>query len=574
MAIDLLGTIAARLKHDAALCRKDKFWIVQVVIDHSMLIVWEEESKMLLDCEVCLCEKLLVLKEYCESQNKDDQKQSRNHSGRSSQATGRVTKPEIIQQMLLNYLQDATSADELHLFTRWFYLCLWHKDDPASQQKFFLARMKSRAILRDSCSSSSFLTRDSVKRITLALGQNSSFARGFDKILQVLLASLRENSPVIRAKALRAVSIIVEADPEVLGDKLVRTTVEGRFCDSTTSAREAALELVGRHIASHPDVGLKVAERIKDTGVSVRKRAIRIIRDMCTSSPDFSQHTTACVEIISRINDEEFSIQDLVCKTFYEFWFEEPSGSQSHLYKDGSCVPLEVAKKTEQIAEMLRRMSSHQPLAIVIKINLALEFFPQASKAAGINPVLLASVRRRCELMCKCLLEKILQVTEINSEEGEEHMLPYVLLLHAFCLVDPTLCAPASEPSQFVIKLQPYSKSQVKPYMIDLGSTNGTFINIIKWTLNDTMNCLKKILSSLVTAISEMSEHDEKEGVIFEIAIAVSKWADSKVDESGDCIQVLVDKLKKKGVLAFKMSSLRLSFRPRPLDINKKLPIG
>lgn len=75
----------------------------------------------------------------------------------------------------------------------------------------------------------SFLKRDSAKKITLALGQNSSFSRGFDKILQVLLvgeiacclnyfdlqvfisislysqASLRENSSGIRAKALRAV---------------------------------------------------------------------------------------------------------------------------------------------------------------------------------------------------------------------------------------------------------------------------------------------------------------------------------------------------------------------------------
>ncbi|KAI3452230.1 hypothetical protein Pfo_008895 [Paulownia fortunei] len=504
MAIDLLGTIAARLKHDAVLCRKEKFWIVQVLMNNdsvdsshptdvcSICLDSMTERSIFLcqgchrpfhvdcmggreqdapsrnfDCQVCLCEKqLLVLKTYCESQNKDDQKQNHSHSGKSSRATGRVTKQEIIQQMLLNYLQDAGSADELHLFTRWFYLCLWYKDDMASQQKFlyFLARMKSRAIVRDSCSFSSFLTRDSVKKITLALGQNSSFARGFDKILQVLLASLRENSPVIRAKALRAVSIIVEADPEVLGDKLVQTAVEGRFCDSAISVREAALELVGRHIASHPDVGLKyfekVAERIKDTGVSVRKRAIRIIKDMCTSSADFSEYTTACVEIISRINDEESSIQDLVCKTFYEFWFEEPSGSQSHLFKDGSSVPLEMAKKTEQVVEMLRRMSSHQPLAIVIKRNLALDFFPQSSKAAGINPVLLASVRRRCELMCKCLLEKVLQVAETNSEEGEGRMLPYVLLLHAFCLVDPTLCAPASDPSQFVITLQPYLKSQ------------------------------------------------------------------------------------------------------------------
>jgi cohesin loading factor subunit SCC2 len=103
-------------------------------------------------------------------------------------------------------------------------------------------------------------------------------------------------------------------------------------------------------------------------------------------------------------------VQDLVCKTFYEFWFEEPSGLRTQFFGDGSSVPLEVAKKTEQIVEMLRRMPSHQLLVTVIKRNLALDFFPQSAKAVGINPVSLASVRKRCELMCKCLLERILQV--------------------------------------------------------------------------------------------------------------------------------------------------------------------
>lgn len=53
----------------------------------------------------------------------------------------------------------------------------------------------------------------------------------------------------------------------------------------------------------------KVAERVKDTGVSVRKRAIKIIRDMCTSNENFSELTRACIEIISRVGDEESSIQ-------------------------------------------------------------------------------------------------------------------------------------------------------------------------------------------------------------------------------------------------------------------------
>ncbi|CAB4279251.1 unnamed protein product [Prunus armeniaca] len=201
--------------------------------------------------------------------------------------------------------------------------------------------------------------------------------RMIQKITAEVHASLMENSPVIRAKALRAVSIIVEADLQVLGDKRVQSAVEGRFCDSAISVREAALELVGRHIASHPDV----AERVKDTGVSVRKRSIKIIRDVCVSNANFSEFTKACIAIISRTSDDESSIKDIVCKTFYEFWFEEPTGSQTQFFGDGSSVPLEVAKKTEQIVEMLRRMPSHQLLVTVIKSNLALDFFPQSVKA-------------------------------------------------------------------------------------------------------------------------------------------------------------------------------------------------
>jgi cohesin loading factor subunit SCC2 len=68
---------------------------------------------------------------------------------------------------------------------------LWYKDDPKSQEKFiyYLARLKSKAIVRDSGTASSLLTRDSVRKITLALGQNNSFSRGFDKILHMLLVS-------------------------------------------------------------------------------------------------------------------------------------------------------------------------------------------------------------------------------------------------------------------------------------------------------------------------------------------------------------------------------------------------
>ena len=64
----------------------------------------------------------------------------------------------------------------------------------------------------------------------------------------------------------------MEADPEVLCEKRVQVAVEGRFCDSAISVREAALELVGRHIASHPDVGLKVSHVEPDSFFNIARK--------------------------------------------------------------------------------------------------------------------------------------------------------------------------------------------------------------------------------------------------------------------------------------------------------------
>ncbi|CAL5185968.1 unnamed protein product [Lathyrus oleraceus] len=536
MAIDVLGTIAARLKRDAVICSREKFWVLQdllskdaaaqnypkdtccVCLDgraeslfpcsacsrlfHAECLDIEENEVLNQNwyCHMCICSKqLLVLQSYCNSQRKNDVKKNR----KVSKDDSTFSNLEIVQQLLLNYLQDVTSADDLHLFIGWFYLGSWYKNDPKCQQKpiYYFARMKSRTIIRDSATVSSMLARDSIKKITLALGQKSSFCRGFDKIFHTLLVSMKENTPIIRAKALRAVSIIVEADPEVLGDKLVQLSVEGRFCDTAISVREAALELVGRHIASHPDVGFKyfekIAERIKDTGLSVRKRAIKIIRDMCISSANFSGFTRACTEMISRVIDDESSIQDLVCKTFHEFWFEEPSASQTQVFEDGSTVPLEVAKKTEQIVEMLKRLPNNQLLVTIIKRNLTLDFLPQSAKAIGVNPSSLVTVHKRCELMCKCLLEKILQVDEMNNNEMEKHALPYVLVLHAFCLVDPTLCAPASNPSQYVITLQPYLKTQVDNSMV------AQLLESITFIIDAVLPLLRKLPLSIVDELEQ-----------------------------------------------------------------------
>ena len=85
--------------------------------------------------------------------------------------------------------------------------------------------------------------------------------------------------------------------------------VHARLLDSSTSVREAAVELVGKFILNRPDLISQyysmLSDRILDTGISVRKRVIKIFRDICVEQPDFEKIPEMCVKMIRRVNDEE-----------------------------------------------------------------------------------------------------------------------------------------------------------------------------------------------------------------------------------------------------------------------------
>lgn len=150
MAIDFLGTIAARLKHDDLIFRQEKLWIVQelggdddveanyskdmcsVCLEGSMKSLFSCQScERLLhadcmgaredevpswswNCQLCITKKqLMVLQSYCKPPQKESKRQ------KTSESFAAIAKIDIVQQLLLNHLQESTSADDEQLFIRW-----------------------------------------------------------------------------------------------------------------------------------------------------------------------------------------------------------------------------------------------------------------------------------------------------------------------------------------------------------------------------------------------------------------------------------------------------------------------
>ena len=79
-------------------------------------------------------------------------------------------------------------------------------------------------------------------------------------------------------------SDVVEIDPNILTRHEVWAAVQARLNDQATQVREAAVELLGTFILGRPDIVSQyyqqIANRIGDTGLSVRKRVIKILRDL------------------------------------------------------------------------------------------------------------------------------------------------------------------------------------------------------------------------------------------------------------------------------------------------------
>lgn len=160
----------------------------------------------------------------------------------------------------------------------------------------------------------------------------------FDKYLLTILSlsggTSESNIPTqVRSKAIKCLSLIIEADPQILLKQKVFQCVEANFMHQTISVREASVDLVGRFITLKPELTNHyyklLSARILDVGVSVRKRVIKIFRDVCLNQPEFKYLSEICCKILRRINDED-AIKKLVIDTFYSIWFTPINSSSSH----------------------------------------------------------------------------------------------------------------------------------------------------------------------------------------------------------------------------------------------------
>nr|CAD7197517.1 unnamed protein product [Timema douglasi] len=267
---------------------------------------------------------------------------------------------------------------------------------------------------------------------------------------QILLV-LAESSIAIRTKAMKCLTMVVEADPSVLGRVDMQRGVKHSFLDHSTSVREAAVDLVGKFVLSCPDLIDKyydmLSARILDTGVSVRKRVIKILKDICMESPEFPKIPEICVKMIRRVNDEE-GIRKLVMEVFQNMWFT-PIRERPNL--DSAALLRKVMNITDVVAA-----SRDMGLEWFEQLLLSL-FKPKEDKedSTKVNIEPPKALLTACKQIVDCLIENVLRLeeTSYNEESGKgssQRLVACLTTLYLFSKIRPQLLV------NHAITLQPY----------------------------------------------------------------------------------------------------------------------
>lgn len=170
-----------------------------------------------------------------------------------------------------------------------------------------------------------------VDRLAEEMGTIQGLKNSFQPILNKILLSLDAPPVFMRSKALRALGQIVTSDPTILSSDNVRRAIESHLLDSSPAVRDAAVELIGKYMVDSPEVAgnyyQKIADRIADTGLGVRKRVIKLLKSFYAVIEDLPRKVDICTKLVLRMFDEDDSVKDLAVKTVEELWFQSTASS-------------------------------------------------------------------------------------------------------------------------------------------------------------------------------------------------------------------------------------------------------
>ena len=164
-------------------------------------------------------------------------------------------------------------------------------------------------------------------RIAYALTVLSmDFCRQFDYILKILLDSVTSEQITVRTRSLKSVTQMLEKDPSLLDRaRSVKTLITNCANDGSPMVRDSALTLIGKCVTLRPvlehDFLRHVLKLSDDSATGVRKRSMKLLKDIYLRNTDKNIKTVIGDSLLQRIKDLDTGVSDLAHQAFEEIWF-------------------------------------------------------------------------------------------------------------------------------------------------------------------------------------------------------------------------------------------------------------
>ena len=291
----------------------------------------------------------------------------------------------------------------------------------------------------------------------LDISQNTT-VKLFDSALGHIIAALSSTSnTTMRSRSMKSLSNILnhakkENATALLARSDLQWAMKAALLDSSTSVREATIDLIGKFILSAQSEELVdkyydiISERVLDTGVSVRKRVIKILRDICLTYPCYRKVPDICAKIIKRVNDDGEGIRKLVTETFTSMWFKEERDRPSILLKVASINHVVATVLTDRIGtEWLQQLLQNLFVAQNDQnkkktvTEMALEEEDDSKSAQSVQQ--LQQVTSASSQIIEVLVSEILcgETSHANAAQSKSEILSAITTIWLFSKVCPNL---------------------------------------------------------------------------------------------------------------------------------------
>ncbi|KAI6129687.1 hypothetical protein EDD16DRAFT_1689919 [Pisolithus croceorrhizus] len=191
------------------------------------------------------------------------------------------------------------------------------------------------------------------------VGTVQGLMNSFGPILNVVLMAL---------DAPPSLGQIVTSDSTILSMANVRRAIESHLLDSSAAVRDAAVELIGRYMIESPEVAgdyySKIADRIADTGLGVRKRVIKLLKQYYGVTEDMNRRIDISTKLVLRMLDEDDTVRDLAVKTIEELWFQSSAlqavPPKSRLHSTTTQLQDKTADRQSPLEDVLQKIIANQ----------------------------------------------------------------------------------------------------------------------------------------------------------------------------------------------------------------------